>query len=244
MSHRKLRLVIVFALFIAQFLSALAPVNATPLPAPQLQAPQTITLEGKVLAYAIYDPTTINLAGADIAISASGNPPDHVQSRADGSWTYPYITVRPAITFTIQFTPPAGYELPPGMSDTIQENSVPAGSTRNAGDFRFRRVPYQFSGQVQMPDGTGLFEIPIKISYGLPGTLRTAASSVIVTSTVNGSWTYVYNPTQPTVDLTIRFCATSRLRTATKSAARRRYSQIQQRAGWHHAQSRQLFVSA
>ena len=48
----------------AQFLFAFAPVNAMPVPAPKPQAAQTITLEGKVVAYTIYDPTTtINLAG-------------------------------------------------------------------------------------------------------------------------------------------------------------------------------------
>ncbi len=71
MSHRCLNLVVALAVFSAQFLSVVSPAQAMPSPIRQAQPAQTITLNGRVLAYAINDPAaTIDLANADIAINA------------------------------------------------------------------------------------------------------------------------------------------------------------------------------
>jgi hypothetical protein len=127
MLRGNLYLLIVATLFCAQCLSIFAPVNAMPLAVPQPQAPQTITLNGTASAYAINDPTTIDLAGADIYVDdGSGAPPGHVQSQADGSWTFTGNTTQPTVDFTVRFAPPAGYELPPGTADMITVNGGPA----------------------------------------------------------------------------------------------------------------------
>ncbi len=194
MPRRNLYLFIVIALFSAQFLSAFAPVNAMPSVAPQLQAVPTITLNGTILAYAIKDPSAIGLAGARILISdGSGAPPGQAFSQVNGSWTYTYNAAQPAVDLTIRFVPPVGYELPPSLppdADTARFNNVPAGATLNLGSFSFRRRPYQFSGLVKTPGGAVLSEVPVKISYGLPGVARTAAKSVVVPTTASGYWIF------------------------------------------------------